>query len=209
MEEFMKINSSMKVGIISGVIGSMIFFIFFQPLLIYSGSILNKFISLFFTSFNDSIYIAAATRNSNASMSLVLSSIFGIIQGIVIAFVLAAISFYKNNNSLEDTVITETEEKTVVKKSSNRKLRILTYILVFYGIALVIFSTVSFYNKTTSVKLIYSFEQDITILRAYVSDEKLIKISSEWGLMKTEEDYLAINNKLIELAKLNGVKLPN
>jgi hypothetical protein len=53
-----------------------------------------------------------------------------------------------------------------------------------------------------------SFQQRTTVLSPIISDVKFKELRAEWALMKNRNDYLKINKEMDDIAKNNGISLP-
>lgn len=112
----MRIEKNNIKGITQGVVGSIIFYVIFQPILTYIGPFFGKVISLFFKTYSNSIYIDAATKNTNLYNSTVLTTIYGLILGIVCVGMLFAYDTAKKINRIYLSDHTSNDIKNNVSK---------------------------------------------------------------------------------------------
>ncbi|WP_339198132.1 hypothetical protein MKY95_08370 [Paenibacillus sp. FSL P4-0176] len=200
----MKIEG-LKAGLVSGILGSMIFFIVFQPLLTKAGWVMNGLISIFFRNYTDSMYLTAAMKNTNAVTDDVISMLTGMIVGLI--FSVSIVSYYvvfiEDKNKLNDYNVDTNRTKR--KKRTIKYLWIIQTILV---LIIAVMITTNLYKNLTSVKLIYKFEQDIVVLSEVLSQSELSKLKSQWAYMETKNDYNFIKIRINQLAEINNIELP-
>lgn len=195
-----KLEREHKAGIVSGLIATIIFSYFLQPVLDWVSGIVVKILTITSTAFLDRLYAQAAHLQTQDyafvfwGMVLIMFSVATFSAGI---FRLVGVDSYKK---LAHAVIPNrsTNYSTMAYRIISG---ILFLLLSAFGI---IFLTANYVQLRT----ISSFQQHMKVIAPYISESEEKMIYSRWSLMKSHADYEAIYSVIRSTAKDHNVVLP-
>lgn len=187
------INYINKNSLLAGIIGTILFIYFLQPILEFFGGL----IVIIFKSFSETLYnrifqeMAVGKPDYDFILLLLLN---GVALGLIFSFFISTFSAKKNKDS---------QEKPKPKKRQIGLGWVRFYMIIFF-FSLLGFAAISY------VKYSYtqSFEQKIKIITPYIDLYSRDKIISDFSLMKTFDDYKTIMNKIESIASSNSIDLP-
>jgi|WetSurMetagenome_2_1015567.scaffolds.fasta_scaffold67048_2 hypothetical protein len=203
----MKNDKSLQIGIISSVIGSIIFLYFLGPILDLLGRLfifLSKNISSYFI---DSLYQEIAVGKTDYSFTIMLC--FIVLVGFATTiFLLRHIDKPEKNIEIdvnkEETDIKEHKKRNKIIDLMNGKIFIVSFICVIWIILIL-----QFVASSIKVSAINKFEQDIKILTPYMEPTQKDKIVSRFCSMKSYTDYKNIILEINGIAEKNNIDLPS
>jgi len=203
----MNINQNVKIGIVTGLIASMLFYYFLNPLLSLFGKILIRITSNVYSAYADNLFKKVALGvPQDSSLTLLiffLVSLFGAIVGFYIALIKRFL-FAKRPKA-------KPESKHLLKKSINSLIKSTKRLLIYGGVWIFIVFILYIWllwGIWFQIKITTSFTQHMNIIAPYLSEDGEEIIWSQWSQMKTRADYERIYMRLNEIAEKNHIDLP-
>jgi hypothetical protein len=191
-------SSAITSGIVAGVVSSLLFGVLIQPLLSWAWSRLSPLLASYYSSYSDSIYISAALGQRNwvdvLTYSAVVAANLGILTGTMVI-----LAFPRSRpTSAFRRFVTGTSRSALVTR-------------VIIGIAMVcgMFSALSGgFRALADLQLTTTFEQRVSILAPYLSEQQEEVLYASWAMMTTRSDYEAIIGETQILADQYNIELP-
>ncbi|MDU7780060.1 MAG: hypothetical protein E7J86_13245 [Aeromonas caviae] len=185
-------DKSIRVGIITGIIASMVFVYFLDPIIRVFGEGVLYISKYIVTGLFDSLYQKCALGVAKDPAL----SIYSMLVGVIVGFPTATLSILIQNREKK----TESNEST-----SSRSKKIVAIIFI---VILPIMLFYQFWVMLFQYEVVTSFDQHMRILAPYMDSEQKVIIESNFASMQKEEDYRELYKKLNELAEKNNVLLP-
>lgn len=213
-------DKEIRKGIISSIIASLIFLIFFQPILGFIWNILTKISIITYTGYIDNIYKNAALGQRNWLGFLILffflSLIFTLITIFLMQFRAKLSRLYKDK---ELDLIEKEEDKLKFLKDKQQSVSKIIAPLVnhynkfkifffIYQTLILLFFGDTLFKAYADLQLNTSFNQRLTVIAPYIETQKEEELKSSWASMKTRKDFDELNNTIENIAKSSNVKLP-
>ena len=194
-----KINRN---SLLAGIIGTILFMYFLQPILEFIGNSIVVFYRWFSQSLYNRVFEEMAIGKPDYDFIIMLF-INGIIVGIAFGAFMSALFPRKRKTEKTEKKKKQQEEKTEPVKRKNSILK-----KVFLGI---FFLSILFFTSLSYVKHMHiqSFEQKLRIITPYTETLKKDKLISDFSRMKTCDDYQKIMNDIQTIADKNNIELPN
>ena len=185
---FEKINRN---SLLAGIIGTILFIYFLQPILEFVGNSIIIFYKSFSQSLYDRIFEEMAIGKPDYGFTIIL--LFNTIFLCVAFSAFIATLIPRKSKS-------ENDESTIRNNS--------TFKTILFGI---FFLTILFFSSLSYIKHSYiqSFEQKIRIITPYTDSFKKDKLISDFSRMENYEDYQKIMNEIETIAEKNNIELPN
>jgi len=177
----------MRKSILASVIASLFVIIFIQPLLKLMWSFSTGYL---FERFTNSIYMNASLGHRNYIDVMFLVMGYGVLCGLLSMSTLNVL----RARGHDMRVISETKFFRVF-------VVILSIVIFVLGLLFVM-------ECFSDLQLNTSFQQRLTVLAPKLSDLEYKELQASWASMKTRSDYLAVNEKMEHLAKVNNIVLP-
>ncbi|MGL5418740.1 MAG: hypothetical protein ACRDA9_04740 [Plesiomonas shigelloides] len=187
-------DKTIRVGIITGIIASMIFVYFLDPIIRVFGDGVLYVSEYLVTGLLDSLYQKSAL---GIAKDPALST-YSILVGIFFAFPVTALTVILRNKILPAS---DDQEKD---RAQSRK-----FIAIIPLVILPIMLFYQFWTMLFQYQIVTSFDQHMRILAPYMDTRERIIIESNFASMQKEEDYKNLYRKMYELAKENNVVLPD
>lgn len=183
-------DKAIKVGIISGIIASMVFVYFLDPILRIFGNFIVYSSNWVYAGLLDSLYQKAALGSPKdpalTIFSLISGSFVGVLSGILLAY------FTKHHKSNED------DNRSILKtKVLLSAIAILAFLFMYQT-----------WSLLYQYQIVTSFNQHMKILSPYLSEEQEEILISEYSCMSSEKDYDALYSKLDTVASKHNITLP-
>ncbi len=212
-------DKDIKKGIISGVIASIIFLIFIQPILTFIWNAIIKFSFSTYTGYIDIVYENAALGKRNWIDFLVLTFFIYFQFILLFTFLLkfrSKLSGLVRQKKMETMSEDEKENFTAKRnaslfktfsliKNNSRKLIIFSYIL---QIAFILVVVGIIFTAYVDLQLNSSFSQRCTVLKPYIGGQQEDILQSKWASMKSRKDYEVLNQYIEGLARTKNIILP-
>lgn len=198
----MTIDKSFKVGIITSLIGSVVFLYLLDPILKLLSNLFFFFSDKVSSYFVDNLYREIALGKTDYSLTQMVI----IIIAISTLFSFTIIRNITKTNATKDQGLKKrlaSAEKTVDK--SVWKVKILPIVIVVLINIVITLQLVSSYIKISSIN---TFEQRIRILAPYINEREKLLLISRFSSMKNYTDYLRIMLDIETIAKNNKIILP-
>lgn len=177
-------DETVRKGVISGMISSVVIIVIFQPVFNFLSPKLLVLISNSYSLLSNMIYMTAAKGITYSSSSALLN----VISGCTLGFGLSILSRpFKNSHLIN---------------RKNDKVMALFMIIM----SLILIGQV--FSERMTIRLNTSFQQRITILSPYISQSEAEMVKSKWASMQSVSDYELINKLLTDYANKHKVKLP-
>lgn len=192
MEEFFRENFK---SIVIGILSSVLFLYFFQPVLDFIGSSFLHLLSMTNSKYSDDFYSKIAHLELIDFSFYWLAILFG-----GMAMVCGSISIKGFLGMLSK------KESTLRKNGAkSRGQRVGFYGLnIFIALFMILFLSTKIYQ----LKLITSFKQHMRIIAPYIEEQVEEELISEWSIMNSADDYEKIYIRLNKTATDNGLELP-
>ena len=193
----MRIDRNMQVGIISSVVASIIFLYVLEPALRFITFLLTHAFGAIFRSYLDRLFEKAALLSAPDSSATLLTMSLALLCGF---FVGLSASIVRESFRGADEI--ERAGRLRFSRFWMCTTIIAANIVLASMFIMVIHSTV-FQLRITS-----SFQQHLTAIAPYVSDQEFKTFRSRWTQMTCERDYSLIYADLARVAATNSVRLP-
>jgi hypothetical protein len=193
-----------SLGVLASLIATIVYSIFYTPIMNGVSYVSNTIISPFYSGFLDAPYEQASLGYINSYFFLISKVVICIIFGISGVFI--AMSFnvmIKRENSRK--IISAVERIFLIKIIFIRIIPVL--IIIFIIILLIIISGLESF-AFNSIQAAITLDNRLKILAPYITDTDQKILVSEWAQMRTRHDYEQIILKLDHIAKDHGVTLP-
>jgi hypothetical protein len=198
----------LKDAIITGIISSVIFTFLLQPIMSTGWAILKDTGSQIYTDFNNRIYAGAALGYRYDVERMFAALFVGLLITITFSWALFIYFDMKGSNPIR-------ELKNNDKFKNFAKSRIGFWISISWKLFALAFFILFSIRQYLDTELIYasselnaSFQQKMNALKPYLSEPEENELLSSWAMMKSEADYIQINESLELAASKNGLILP-
>jgi hypothetical protein len=181
-------SQGIKIGIISGIVSSLIVIIFIQPILGFTWNVIIGISSQVHHGYVDRIYRNAAVGDRNVIGHLTALYLFMSLPLAGTVFLLRA-------------KVSVPPKLTAVNRS-------LDAILISTCVVTVILMLAAFALSVGIMEISSSFNQRLTVLAPAISDAEYKTFRARWANMRSEADYNAIVANMEARAKELGVTLP-
>lgn len=193
-------------SIIVGIISSMLFLYFIQPVMEYLGLWVLKLGRYVGAAYVDEVFSQVAHLRFFDFSFFLAAILIGSMGGVSILLAISMLLSKKKLPSSEcsDNKPHETLETERVFVSLHKKL-LVSILLIIIGVhSFALLST-----KVYQLSLISSFERHMYILAPYLTDEEEKMFFGRWSLMNSEKDYNSIYFDLKSVAKKHKIELPS
>lgn len=181
-------NKELKLGIIGGVLASVIVIIFIQPILSFVWRGMISVGGILHHGFVDRIYKNAALGDRNLS------------AGIVIILVLTGLIL-----TLKPQFINSKNNNPVITRRLHKFTNVMCIVVAYVAI---VFSFFGFALSMGISEIRASFNQRLEVLAPAITDGEYKTYRARWALMKDLDDYNSIVAAMDKRAKELNVDLP-
>ena len=154
-------------------------------------------------------FYSVAANSTNLSLTeticmFLMGSLFGIMLGTIMIF-------QKNSKpklipTLADNIIPMSEDAVPKEKNTKkRKRNRLKHLAIFLLIMTILLSLFLFAFVLIPSNLYKAFNRDLTMIAPYAEEHQLKLLQSEWVIMQSKEDYLAIYEVINDIKEANGL----
>lgn len=186
--------------IIVGLITSGLYDLVVKPGVSFIADWSYNLISVFSETIENAPFSSAALNPTVLPSLIQLIFYVAVLPGSLFGFVLVlAITFTRNLKS-------ENKERKS-KKSENAKIIILLIVIFVYIIFLFLSLSTIFSVVNKSIFIYRVFQANIAICTPHIAEDERNKLLAEFAKMESKDDYMAINKRLEDIAKINGIKL--
>jgi predicted PurR-regulated permease PerM len=184
-------RNSFWATVVTSIVASILFAIFFQPILTWISNVIVSAIGVFYSGYVDSLYFKAAQNPAD----YVIYTLFAFIAGFpVVALVsLAIISF------------TEPWLRRTQRFISTSVIS--TSLAIGFGVILIPFFII-IAGPAVSIRANATFQRRLMALTPVISDEERKELLGKWAMVSSKVDFENINTQIEELAKKYQTKLP-
>ena len=178
-----KMSSSVKAGIFSGILASIFFAYFIDPIIKGIGKSVIYILQLLHHSYFDRLFaeIASGKPDYAHSMSFVFS--------IVAAYAAIDLIKIRIRGSLISSHVDASKKSKTYRYINASGWTFITVSLAFMGLFTMI-------DGTIRLRVLSSFEQHMTVVSPYIDEIDMKKLRSDFALMKSKADYDHIVNRL-------------
>lgn len=215
----MKFDKEINKGILTSLIGSIIFMIFLQPIMVFIWSFLKIISYNTYSSIVDSMYLNAALGQRNwldfsVWTFLLIVAFFVLLNDTAKAK--SVIDRHENEIKM-DTLEKDELNKFLDAKFAKRKKEIIKsinflklfirfkYPYLITGIILIMYFI---FSAFTDLQLNTNFNQRLNAVAPYIDDKEIKILKSKWATMKNRSDFELINNQFENIAIENKIQLP-
>ena len=195
----MQISNSIKVGVISSLIASVLFLYLLDPILRFLSNIVFFVSDKVSSYFVDKLYQEIAIGRTDYSLTL-LVMINITLMGIINLVIVQKIKLKKKTTEIEDPE--RKEEARSVSPKAPQSFYILT--LILFNLLLVL-QLVSSHIKISSIN---TFDQYVRIITPYIDNSEKQILISRFSSMKTYSDFNTIMRDIKIIASGNKISLP-
>jgi hypothetical protein len=213
-------DKEIRKGIISSIIASLIFLIFFQPILNSLWTILSRLSENTYSGYIDNVYKNAALGHRNWIDYLSLNFLFGFLFVLITALLIRfrrKIIFIQQKIKYQS--ISDENEKQQYHNKINKGYRNRTLFYIKHGKKIVVFTYLyqtfiflvfadTLFKAYVDLQLNASFEQRLVVLAPNIDDQQEEVLRSQWASMTSRKDYEVFNKNFEQLANLKNVELP-
>ncbi|TVX96232.1 hypothetical protein [Cohnella terricola] len=207
-------TNEFRIGVLSSIVATIILVSIFNPLINLFWNFLKNSGNQFWTSYLNGIIVETSKGNDR-----IIFIIFSLVLALYIWSIFTI--FFKGKKvkrldnllerALDKTIeisnhYTEEYRSTVRWKRIKRifwtfrTLEIITYIFIFVYILSIIIKTTMIFSLNTT------FQHQIVILKPYITANEVIKLESDWALMRNYEDFKNINELINTKLRENNIK---
>ncbi len=199
----MTIDKSFKIGIITSLIGSVVFLYLLDPILKIFSNLFFVFSNKVSSYFVDNLYREIAIGKSDYSLTQMVILIAIITY--LFSFTLL-INIRKSQNPLKKQDIKKRLENldSPINKSVWRAKFLPILAVIFLNVIMAL-QLVSSHIKVSSIN---TFDQRIRILAPYINEKEKMLLISRFSSMTTYNDYIMIMLETETIAKENKIILP-
>ena len=196
-----------RKALIWSLAGSVIFFVFFQPILGYLGTAALRVTSHFANVVTDWIYFRASDWPRH-------DAAFHILSYVMLAPVVMIVYFVMKWGELETTfrnIATNAVAAPMSEDALNslkRRSRVLSVVAITINVAWLVIAAVSAASELVESKLNISFQKRVAILAPHIEGLEEKRLRAQWASMTKRQDYDAINAVMEKAAASKGVSLP-
>lgn len=184
----MQIDRSMKTGIASSLIATVVFLYLLDPVLSFSARLLFRTIP---DAYADRLFKEIATGNPDFAYEV-----------IVLVFsastVLSLIVAFKSQLPRAARLVAERKN---LRRSLEGSMRVLAALMIW----LALFHSFDGYVR---LRIRSSFEQHLAILAPVLHDDGVVRVRAAFASMTSRSDYERLRAQLSAVAKANGLALP-
>ena len=179
-------------SIVVGIVSSVLFLYFFQPILDFIGRTFLRVLSAVSSKYSDDFYSKIAHLELFDFSFFWLLLVFTMLCTVALSLSIRSIRGKQKANERKNREIKNSEK------------------YVFFAITLVtvLFLILFMATKIYQLRLITSFKQHMLILAPYVTDQEEEELYSRGSLMNSEKDYNDIYIELNKIANKQNVVLP-
>jgi hypothetical protein len=196
-----KLEKEHKAGVISGLVATILFIYFLQPIIDWASTQIINLSRLVSSSYIDRLYMQSAhLETQNYSFWLVAFLLIAMVTPIIAFSLLRLVpkSVFSNIAEMRRT-------KAANNNGSSTFYSVLSSVL---GIIFSIYLIVVLSGNYMQLSAITSFKQHLRIIAPYINETKNKEILSQWSLMKSEGDYIEIYKIINKIADENRIELP-
>ena len=204
-------DKAIRRTILISLVSSTIFLALLKPILLLFWELLRDLSSIMYLSFVDSLYSSAALGHRNWLDFIIFTFILlGALMSIFITSFtrrLLAIRRSKlNSNIITNDSLTHTPNPK--RKFLSRLNKILDKLDIPLGIIMIIAFMTLIINAYADLQLNTSFNQRLTVLAPYLTEQEEEVFAAKWASMKCRYDFDKINAEMDVLAQKNNITLP-
>jgi hypothetical protein len=183
-----QISPPVKAGILIGIIASILFIYFIDPILSFIGRVFLGVAAFLQLKYLDRLYSEIAVRNMDYSYLL---HIYICVAGIMVSLVMIIYLIFKKYNIVN-------KPKSSLKTQDDTFIFIIK-ILCFFSIAtlMMLFMVDGYIRLETSS----SFHQHMTILSPHMTDKENKELLAQFASMSSKKDYDGLIAKVNYIAK--------
>jgi hypothetical protein len=203
-------DRSLRIGVVSSVVASLIIIIFVQPLFNFIWPLLQEWRSSLKDSYINSLYTHAAFGERN----WIVTELYLYANAFIIPFLFLLNSRLKNRvNKLENRTQEDDGDDHLAEQKFDpgkriKRLKINIKIQFALIIVLSFFIFHNVFKAYVDIQLNTSFKQRLNAISHKLNVEQEEELISLWARMQTREDYLMINDIIEKTAIINDLELP-
>lgn len=209
-------QSGTKIGIITGVVSSLLVLYLIDPLLKAVGGTTFYFLNIVNSGLWDSLYAKAALGVPQDPAVSIFSILAGVFAGLVMGVATAVVKNGQEGRAvIQSSAVSGSSNSKEVLNVFDLALRVggkpkkfITVTLFLMSLFFVGLMSYSMWSYQFQYKIVTSFDQHLRILAPFMSDRDKLKIVSDFSRMKSESDYKSVYSVLGGVAAENNVTLP-
>src|SRR6266404_7598212 len=181
----MKIDQNVRVGVISSIAATILFLYFLNPIFTFIGRVIFRLGGTLYATYIDKLFAQAALATTTVEFTMysILSSF------VAVGCIIGALEFWQLARRIDATLDPKDDEaKPDLPPPSTRRLRVLSAVAVVMAVLIFWFE----WNAWFQLRIITSFNQHLTIVQPYISQQEAAMLRSRFARMRNEQDYRAI-----------------
>ena len=194
----MTLDRNLKIGIISSIVATFLFIYLLDPLLRFVTFLLFTALGSLSRGYTDRLFEQAALLASPDPSLFLLALFGGLIIGISTSLLIVSLLPDRPRDRLRERLRIFRFPRPVIRWGG-----IVASLLVIVAVVMILYGTMFQLRITTS------FMQHLATLAPYMTDQEAKFFRSRWTQMKSERDFDALYRDLNQIAKKNGVVLPD
>ena len=184
-----------RVGVLSGVIASVLVLIFVEPRLELTWRVSSVALSGIATDTIDGVYRSAALGHRNHAVVRVVVFLAGLSVGALTSLTVTGMLVWRRGVGAV-AELAETRRRPMLVMS------VLSVLLVVGGVQM--FAATLY----ADLQYVTSFEQQLTILAPGIDEQLEEELRAQWASMSSRADYLGMNSRMELVADSVGIELP-
>lgn len=198
-------QSGTKVGIVTGVVSSLLVLYLVDPVLKLLGAAVYYSVGWISAGFWDSLYVKAALGvPKDAALTIFSLGVGGFVGG---AIGVSTAIIKNHRKSLPGaTLVSGANGRGLDTQVIPRPVAIIGFLMVSYALLMLSYAAFT-YNLQHGI--ITSFDQHVRIIAPYIEGREKEMLVSEFARMQSESDYLRVYEKINKIANENDLILPD
>lgn len=207
-------------SVIGGVIAGLLVIYFIEPVIHFTWSSITNTSNAYVAGMIDNAYRDAAVRNPHRFSFIIYSNLSTLIfcamiiapSGLMMAHLQLKKRFKKitgSNDSVENEEADISEEINSVRKLLITMDRYVLPVMFLSCAIMALLVIKSMFHSYIVFQTTASFNQRLSAISPYISDQEEEELASQWALMVSRSDYENINHRLESFASKNNKSLPD
>jgi hypothetical protein len=196
-----KVSPAMRAGILSGLVASMLFIYFIDPILSLVGRFVLHFASKLHLLYLDRLYSELATGDIDHAY-LLHNLIIVLAIGFITGLWTSVIYIYKHKKTTEEEK--SDSEKDLTSYSIGKVVA-----AFFFSLIIVVVLLLDLVDSHIRLKTSTSYNQYLTIVSPHINDIEFKTLKAQYASMKSKKDYDNLLEHINSIAKANGITLPD
>lgn len=205
-------KETLIVGSTTGIIGSIVFVYFFDPILTAIGRFSSFIMQKMYKGYLDSVYLHVSRGDVNYPLFISFTIVYiGISTLILSSRILVkqldrAIDKKKNKDAITNNT---PSEELITLEDSIQRVKLLKIKVVVVISVCSLFAILMFGDTFVRSNIASKHKQQMIIIAPYITDQKYKELQSMFASMKSQHDYFKLHQELTDIAFSNNIQLPS